>query len=262
MACTNPEECARWRHCRRARVTGVRAAMHEPEPEPQEYLCVLKANVRPSAELSGPKLREILPGARVKVYEQRECQGHLRGRIESESVGHEFEWLSIRTKLGNQLLVPLDGSAPLSASASAAEPGFPPDETVERVEFLAPKTREETTPAGAPKPYTVYCVRCFAREGAPWEVERRFSDFFSLWYELEAAGATAVNRLDFPSRTTSLFASKVAVEQERRTTLEQFINFIISLGGTESVQKKSGDRWPGEKAIMLFLAPWPDEDAV
>jgi hypothetical protein len=248
--------------------------MHEPEPEqaqakqtgvskpafPKEYLCVLKANVRPSSDLSGPKLREIQPGARVTVHEIATHQGHLRGRIESESVGHESEWLSIRTKLGNQLLVPVDRGS--LRSTVTAEPGFPADQTVERVEFLRPKTRQERTPAGEGKPYTVYCVRCFPQEGAPWEVERRFSDFYSLWYELEAAGATAVNRLDFPSRTASLFASKEALEQERRTILEQFTNFIISLGGTESLDKKTGNCWPGEKVTMMFLAPWAGEDSV
>jgi|EP01043_Picozoa_sp_COSAG02_P014846 hypothetical protein len=244
--------------------------MHEPEPEqaqaqqlpaskpafPKEYLCTLKANVRPSVDLDGPKLRVIQPGARVMILEIATRQGHLRGRIESESVGHDSEWLSIRTKLGNQLLVPVDGG-PLRSDL-APEPGFPPDQTVERVKFLAPKTRLD----GEGKPYTVYCVRCFPQEAAPWEVERRFSDFYSLWYELEAAGATAVNRLDFPSRTTSLFASKEALEQERRTTLEQFLNFLISLGGTESLDKKVGNCWPGEKATMLFLAPWSAEDFV
>ncbi len=244
--------------------------MHEPEPEqgqgqqasaskpafPKEYLCKLKANVRPSADLNGPKLRELQPGARVMILEIATREGHLRGRIESESVGHDSEWLSIRTKLGNQLLVPVDGGP--SRADQAAEPGFPPDQTVERVEFLAPKTRRDREG----KSYTVYCVRCFPQEGAPWEVERRFSDFYSLWYELEAAGATAVNRLEFPSKTSSLFASKEALEQERRKIFEQFLNFLISLGGTDSMDKKVGNCWPGEKATMLFLAPWPDEDFV
>ena len=85
----------------------------------------------------------------------------------------------------------------------------------ERVEFLRPKTRQERTPAGEGKPYTVYCVRCFPQEGAPWEVERRFSDFYSLWYELEAAGATAVNRLDFPSRTASSSALRIFYSYSR-----------------------------------------------
>lgn len=244
--------------------------MHEPEPEPtqapktankpafpKEYRCVLKANVRPTSNLDGPKLRELSPGDRVLIYEIVKRQGHLRGRIDSESVGHNSEWLSIRTKLGNQLLVPVDGGP--CSDPMAPEPGFPPDQTVERVEFLAPKTRQEPT---AGKPYTVYCVRCFPQGGAPWEVERRFSDFYSMWYELEAAGATAVNRLEFPSKATSLFTSKDALVQERRTMLELFINAIISLGGTESLAKKTANCWPGEKTTMLFLAPWTDEDSL
>ena len=276
----------------------VRAAALEPEPEPEqqpaqaqapaqapkltqpstqpasggrEYLCVLKANVRPGPSIHGPKLREIQPGATVVVFEEAMCDGHLRGRIESESLGQPQEWLSIRTKLGNQLLEPLDGSAggsPATEVAHALEPGFPPTETIERVEFFQTKTTQETatqetaTAGGvAPKSYTVYCVRCFPQEGAPWEVERRFSEFFTLWYELEAAGATAVNRLDFPSRSSSWMTSQSAVEVERSSTLAQFLNFMIALGGTESLDKKSGNRWPGEKAIMLFLAAG-DEDAL
>ena len=64
---------------------------------------------------------------------------------------------------------------------------------MEKVEIFATESRTE--PGPPPKEYTVYCIRCTPQEGAPWEVERRFSEFFTLWYALEAAGATAVNRL-------------------------------------------------------------------
>ena len=190
-------------------------SLAEPEPEPEpapapaalaaprEYLCVAVANVRSGRSVNDAKVREIVPGSTVTVLEEAHCDGHHRGRI------GEGEWLSIRTKLGNQLLEPLDGSGSGGAAGSAPprpagqqadvaaprppEPGFPPNETVEKVEIFATESRTE--PGPPPKEYTVYCIRCTPQEGAPWEVERRFSEFFTLWYALEAAGATAVNRL-------------------------------------------------------------------
>ena len=157
----------------------------------REYLCVAVASVRSGRSVNDDMLRKIAPGSTVTVLEEAHCDGHHRGRI------GEGEWLSIRTKLGNQLLEPLDGSGSGQQAGAAAprppEPGFPPNETVEKVEIFATESRTE--PGPPPKEYTVYCIRCTPQEGAPWEVERRFSEFFTLWYALEAAGATAVNRL-------------------------------------------------------------------
>ena len=81
----------------------------QPPPSGRGYVCVSntsKANVRPTASLTGRLLREINPGDTVAVFEEKMCDGHLRGRIseESDETSGEAEWLSIRTKLGNPLM--------------------------------------------------------------------------------------------------------------------------------------------------------------
>ena len=44
-----------------------------------------------------------------------------------------------------------------------------------------------------------------------------------------------------------------------RKTLCRFINFMIALGGTESLDRKQGNKWPGEQALMTFLASRDDD---
>eukprot|EP01052_Picozoa_sp_SAG31_P009270 SAG31_NODE_484_length_15037_cov_9.974762_10_plen_126_part_00 len=65
-----------------------------------------KANVRPTASLCGPVVREIHPGDAVRVFEEKMYDGHLRGRISSHSDegSAKTEWLSIRTRYGDPLL--------------------------------------------------------------------------------------------------------------------------------------------------------------
>ncbi len=81
----------------------------QPPPGGRRYVCISntgKANVRLTASLSGQILREIHPGDSVLVYEEKMCDGHLRGRISEqaeESTGCT-EWLSIRTWYGNPLM--------------------------------------------------------------------------------------------------------------------------------------------------------------
>ena len=41
--------------------------------------------------------------------------------------------------------------------------------------------------------------------------------------------------------------------------LRRFINFMIALGGTESLDRKQGNKWPGEQALMTFLASRDDD---
>ena len=94
----------------------------QPPPSGRGYVCVSntgKANVRPTASLTGRLLREINPGDTVAVFEEKICEGHLRGRIseESDETSGEAEWLSIRTRFGN----PLMQAASLEEQAAALE---------------------------------------------------------------------------------------------------------------------------------------------
>jgi hypothetical protein len=94
----------------------------QPPPGGRRYVCISntgKANIRSTASLSGQVLREIRPGASVLVYEEKMCDGHLRGRISDhdDSTGHT-EWLSIRTFYGN----PLMQAASLEEQVAALEP--------------------------------------------------------------------------------------------------------------------------------------------
>ena len=41
--------------------------------------------------------------------------------------------------------------------------------------------------------------------------------------------------------------------------LSRFLNFMIALGGTESLDRKQGNKWPGEQALMTFLASRDDD---
>ena len=81
----------------------------QPAPGGRRYVCISstgKANVRPTASLSGRVLREIHPGDTVVVFEEKMCDGHLRGRIsaEADESSGQTEWLSIRTRFGNPLM--------------------------------------------------------------------------------------------------------------------------------------------------------------
>ena len=94
----------------------------QPPPSGRRYVCISntgKANVRPTPSLGGRLLREINPGDTVAVFEEKMCDGHLRGRISSQSdeTSGETEWLSIRTRYGN----PLMQAASLEEQAAALE---------------------------------------------------------------------------------------------------------------------------------------------